>query len=192
MQFRWNISKGGGLEKLLSEKDFFESREGLEILYQVSDGMAAAHQQAVVHRDLKPSNILIGETGHVKIADFGIAHAGSGAEQTLTQTGAIIGSPAYLAPERAGEMEADNRCDIYSLGVIGYYMFSGKLPYIGTPMEVIIQHREGNAAAIDEVNTSAHPGIAKLVKKLMAIKPADRPQTMVEVRDEIKTLLDSL
>lgn len=184
--------KGRGLERLLSEKKVFESREGLEIIYQVSDGMAAAHQQAVVHRDLKPSNILINETGHVKIADFGIAHAGSGAEQTLTQTGAIIGSPAYLAPERAGEMEADNRCDIYSLGIIAYYMFSGKLPYVGTPMEVIIQHREGNAAAIDEVNTSAHPGIAKLVKKLMAIKPADRPQTMVEVRDEIKALLNSL
>lgn len=184
--------KGRGLEKLLSERDFFESREGLEILYQVSDGMAAAHQQAVVHRDLKPSNILIDETGHVKIADFGIASASSGAEQTLTQTGSIIGSPAYLAPERAGEMEADNRCDIYSLGIIGYYMFSGKLPYIGQPMEVIMQHREAKAPRLDKVNTNAHSGIAKLVQKLMAVKPADRLQTMTEVRDGIKTLLDSL
>ncbi|MDH5353849.1 MAG: serine/threonine protein kinase [Gammaproteobacteria bacterium] len=184
--------KGRGLEKLLSEKDFFKSREGLKILYQVSDGMAAAHQQAVVHRDLKPSNILIDETGHVKIADFGIASASSGAEQTLTQTGSIIGSPAYLAPERAGEMEADNRCDIYSLGIIAYYMFSGKLPYVGQPMEVIIQHREGKAPRIDKVNASADSGIAKLVQKLMAVKPSDRLQTMVEVRDEIKQLLDSL
>ena len=88
--------------------------------------MAAAHGQAVVHRDLKPSNILIDDTCHVKIADFGIASAGSGAESTLTQTGSIVGSPAYLAPERAEEMEADNRCDIYSLGVIAYFMFAGK------------------------------------------------------------------
>lgn len=184
--------KGNGLEKLLSEKDFFESREGLDILYQVADGMAAAHQQAVVHRDLKPSNILIDETGHVKIADFGIASASSGAEQTLTQTGSIIGSPAYLAPERAGEMEADNRCDIYSLGIIAYYMFCGELPYVGQPMEVIIQHREGKAPRLDKVNSKAHTGIAKLVQKLMAVKPADRPQTMDEVRDEIKDLRDSL
>jgi len=178
--------KSHGLEKKLGQS------EGLKILYQISDGMAAAHEQAVIHRDLKPSNILINDTGHVKIADFGIASASSGAEQTLTQTGAIIGSPAYLAPERATEMEADNRSDIYSLGVIAYYMISGELPYVGTAMDVLIQHREGKAKPVNEVNPAASAEIAGFIGKMMAVNPDKRPQTMIEVRDEIKNLLNSL
>ncbi len=183
--------KSCGLERLLGDSKCFGTRDGLNILYQVSDGMAAAHGQAVVHRDLKPSNILIDDTCHVKIADFGIASAGSGAESTLTQTGSIIGSPAYLAPERAEEMEADNRCDIYSLGVIAYYMFAGQLPYVGRPMEIILQHRDGKAAMVHEVNQEANLGVSKLIKQMMAVEPRQRIQTMDEVRHEVKRLLDA-
>ena len=184
--------KSQGLEKRLGQSEAFETQEGLNILYQISDGMAAAHEQAVIHRDLKPSNILINDIGHVKIADFGIASASSGAEQTLTQTGAIIGSPAYLAPERAAEMEADNRSDIYSLGIIAYYMFSGELPYVGTAMEVLIQHREGKAKPVNEVNRQASVEVAEFINKLIAVKPDKRPQTMLEVRDSIKELMGQL
>ncbi len=184
--------KSQGLEKKLKQTRFFDSREGLEILFQVCDGMAAAHEQAVIHRDLKPSNILIDDNGLVKIADFGIASAGSGAEQTLTQTGSIIGSPAYLAPERIYNAVADIRCDIYSLGIIAYYMFSGRLPYTGQPMDVLVKHREGNAPMAHEVNKSANPKISRLIKELMAINADDRPQSMLEVRDDIKKLLGSV
>ena len=184
--------KSRGLEKHLGLAEAFKTREGLKVLYQISDGMAAAHEQAVIHRDLKPSNILIDDTGHLKIADFGIASAGSGAEQTLTQTGSIIGSPAYLAPERANEMEADNRSDIYSLGIIAYYMFSGELPYVGQPMDVLIQHRDGKAQPVNEVNPAANAEVASFISKMMAVDPDQRPQTMLEVRDNIKRLLVEL
>ena len=184
--------KSRGLEKILGEVKAFNTRDGLEILYQICDGMAAAHDQAVIHRDLKPSNVLVDETGHVKIVDFGIASATTGSESTLTQTGSIIGSPAYLAPERAEGLEADHRSDIYSLGILAYYMFAGKLPYSGRPMNVLSQHREGKAALVNEVNTEASSQVAQLIHKMMAVDPADRPQTMVAVRDQVKSLLDSL
>ena len=183
--------KSRGLEEILNTRSCFETRDGLKILYQISSGMTAAHMEGVVHRDLKPSNILINNEGQVKIVDFGIASVGTGASTTLTGTGAIIGSPAYLAPERAMGVESDVRSDIYSLGVIAYYMFGGQLPYSGKPLEVIEQHRDGNAPPITKINESASAQVSRLIVRMMAVQPEARPQTMAEVRDAVKALLDA-
>jgi len=178
-----------GLEMILKDTNAFDMREGLKLLYQVASGMAAAHEQGVVHRDLKPSNILIDSEGQLKIVDFGIASAGASAESTLTQTGSIIGSPAYLAPERAVGADADERCDIYSLGVVAYYVLGGRLPYVGRPMEVIAQHREGGAKTVAEINPAVSAEVSALVEHMMAIEPEERIPTMVAVRDSIRNLL---
>lgn len=181
--------KSRGLDSILKEGQPFDLREGLKLLYQIASGMAAAHEQEVIHRDLKPSNVLINGEGHLKIVDFGIASAGTASESTLTQTGSIIGSPAYLAPERAIGTDADERSDIYSLGVIAYYVLSGKLPYTGAPMEVVMQHRKGNARPISEVNPGVTAEIAELVAGMMKVEPAERMQSMAGVRDRIRALL---
>jgi len=180
-----------GLDTVLEERKYFDTEDGLKILYQIASGMAAAHEQAVIHRDLKPSNILIDDTGQVKIVDFGIASASTSAESTLTQTGSIIGSPAYLAPERAKGNDADERSDIYSLGIAAYYMFTGQLPYSGKPMEVLAQHREGKAPPINQVKKSVPAEIALLVSKMTAVNPELRPESMHLVRNEIKGILES-
>jgi serine/threonine-protein kinase len=178
------------LQAVLKEVEFFETLDGLKILLQIASGMAAAHEQGVIHRDLKPSNILLDEKWHVKIVDFGIASAGTASEATLTQTGLIIGSPAYLAPERAEGGNADLRSDIYSLGVIAYHMFSGRVPYIGKPMEILKQHRQGNAMPIMKINDEASPEVSQLIVKMMAVDPAARPQSMEAVRVEVEALAD--
>ena len=178
-----------GLEMILKESRVLELRDALKLLYQIASGMTAAHEQEVIHRDLKPSNVLINDAGHLKVVDFGIASAGTASDSTLTQTGSIIGSPAYLAPERAIGADADERCDIYSLGVMAYYMLSGKLPYRGSPMDVIMQHRKGNPVPITDINPAVPGEAVELVTSMMTVEPEDRLQTMVDVRDSIRKLL---
>jgi len=182
-----------GIDEYLREEEFFDAEKGLKILLQVANGMAAAHDQEVIHRDLKPSNILMDDKGLVKIVDFGIASASSAqADTELTQVGSIIGTPAYLSPERAKGQEADHRSDIYALGVIAYCMFSGKLPYVGEPMSLLYQHLEGKAKPVHEVREGANPRISLLVQKLMAVDLDDRPQTMLEVAEAIKEVQQKL
>ncbi len=174
-----------GVDEKLREKSFFEAKEGLDILYQVASGMSAAHKQEVIHRDLKPSNILMDDTNLVKVVDFGIASASSNSDSTLTKTGSIIGTPAYLSPERAKGLEADYRCDIYALGIIAYCMFAGQLPYKGEPMSILFQHLEGNATPIHEVKKSISPRLSMLVQKMMAVEAENRIQTMDDVCEAI-------
>ena len=195
MLFKDNLSaismeffKSRGIDEILKEKKFFEPKEGLEILLQVANGMAAAHNQEVIHRDLKPSNILIDKDGLVKVVDFGIASASSQADMTLTKTGSIIGTPAYLSPERAKGLEADHRSDIYALGIIAYGMVTGQLPYTGEPMSLLFQHLEGKAIPVHEIKPELGPRVSLLVQKLMAVELEDRIQTMEDAAEAIKEL----
>ncbi len=181
-----------GVDELLREVKCFKVKPALKILAQVAEGMVAAHMQEVIHRDLKPSNILIDETGLVKVVDFGIASVDSGTDATLTQEGSIIGTPAYLSPERAKGAESHYRCDIYALGIIAYYMMTGQLPYKGEPMAILFQHLEGNAPPIHEVNDSIKPGVSLLVQKMMAVEAENRIQSMADVSLAIKKVLKKL
>ena len=116
-------------------------REALAIVQQICDALQYAHDQGIVHRDIKPENILLDRRGRVKVADFGLAklvgtgnepaaHAGSAhASSALTDSGKIMGTPAYMAPEQAEHpADVDHRADIYALGVVFYQMLTGELP----------------------------------------------------------------
>jgi len=177
-----------GLDYLVKHELLASQEQILDILYQVSEGMYEAHQQNVIHRDLKPSNILVNDDGLAKVVDFGIASASSEADMTLTKTGMIIGTPAYLSPERAKGLEADHRADIYALGIIAYTMFNGTLPYKGEPMSLLFQHIEGKAAPLDSLDKDIPTNVSLLVQKMMAAEIEDRYQSMQEVRDAIKEL----
>jgi len=178
-----------GVDEILKKVKSFDVKTGLEILYQVSEGMVAAHNQEVIHRDLKPSNILMDDTGLVKVVDFGIASVSSNADATLTQVGSIIGTPAYLSPERAKGKEASCLCDIYALGIIAYLMFTGDLPYKGETVSILFQHIGGKAPPIRELNSSIDRDVSVLVQNLMAADAKNRIQTMQDVSNAIKALL---
>jgi serine/threonine-protein kinase len=181
-----------GVDELLKEKRVFQPAEGLDVIYQVAEGMSAAHKQEVIHRDLKPSNVLISEAGLVKVVDFGIASASSNSDSTLTKTGSIIGTPAYLSPERAKGLDANYRCDIYALGIIAYCMFVGSLPYRGEPMAILFQHLEGNAVAPHVANTSVPARLSQFIQKMMAVDAENRIQTMDDVCVEISKVRKKL
>jgi hypothetical protein len=146
------------------------------VLREVAGALAYAHAHGVVHRDIKPENILLDrESGRAMVTDFGIARAAEG-DARLTVTGVAIGTPAYMSPEQAlGEREADGRSDIYSLGVVGYQMLAGELPFkaANTP-SMMMKHLTERPRALRELRPDAPADIAAVVEHALAKRPEDR------------------
>jgi serine/threonine protein kinase len=136
----WSTHEGKDLKKVIWEKEKLPAEEAVGIAQQVCEGLVEAHRLGVVHRELKPQNIMIEKEGQAKIMDFGIAQ--SVEAPGVTQTGVIIGTPDYISPEQAEGQEADERADIYSLGVIMYEMVTGSVPFRGdTALSVALKHK---------------------------------------------------
>jgi eukaryotic-like serine/threonine-protein kinase len=164
-----------------------EPAVAMDVVAQAAAGLAAAHAAGLVHRDIKPANLLMGPGGIVKITDFGIAHAAGSAQ--LTRTGMLVGTPAYLAPERAAGDLATPASDLYSLGIVAYECLAGTPPFRGTPLEI--------AAAIQRqpippLPASVPAPAAVLVGELTARDPASRPATAGQVAARAAGLRDAL
>jgi eukaryotic-like serine/threonine-protein kinase len=148
----------------------------MDVVAQVASGLQAAHASALVHRDIKPANLLIAPDGQVKITDFGIAHvAGS---VPVTRTGIVMGTPAYLAPERVSGASATPATDLYSLGVVAYECLAGTAPFTGKPLEVAAAHRD---LPLPPFPHAVPAEVALLVAELTAKDPAARPASAREV-----------
>jgi serine/threonine-protein kinase len=159
----------------------------MDVIAQAAAGLQAAHAAGLVHRDIKPGNLLVGPSGQVKITDFGIAHAAWSAP--ITQTGALVGTPAYLAPERAMGGPATPASDLYSLGVVGYQCLTGAVPFEGIPYEVTAAHRH---RTLPPLPPAVPAGVAELILDLTARDPADRPASAGEVAMRAGRLRDGL
>jgi serine/threonine-protein kinase len=120
---------GRTLADVIAQRGIVPVKDVQDILQQVGSGLEAAHLAGVIHRDLKPSNVLVGERGAVKIIDFGLATTGFG--DGLTATGAILGTPHYMAPEQVRGKNIDARSDIYALGALAYHLVTGRPPFSG-------------------------------------------------------------
>ena len=159
------------------------SDEVRRVLREVAGALAYAHARGVVHRDIKPENILIDrESGRAMVTDFGIARAAEG-DAKLTVTGVAIGTPAYMSPEQAlGEREADGRSDVYSLGVVGYLMLTGELPFkaSNTP-SMMMKHLTERLRPVREVRPDAPPDIAAVIEHALEKKPEDRFSSAAEM-----------
>lgn len=167
------------------------SDEAAELLSHVAAAVHAAHESGILHRDLKPSNILIDRSGHVRIADFGLAKLLAGAE-TLTGTGQVLGTPGYMAPEQArGEQERiDRRCDIYSLGAVLYALLTGRPPFRGrSPIDTLVQVVHESPRPPHELNPAAAPALERICLKCLAKDPEDRYQTAELLRAEMQRFL---
>ena len=159
----------------------------MKVVAQTAAALEAAHRTGLVHRDIKPANLLLGPGGTVKVTDFGIAHAAGSVP--LTRTGTLVGTPAYLAPERAAGGPALPASDLYSLGVVAYECLAGAPPFSGPPLEVAAAHQYRPLPPLP----AGVPGeVAALVEELTAKNPADRPATAGQVVRRAGMLGDAL
>lgn len=179
---------GGSLSDKIKVKTF-SIEEAVKLLEQIAPGMDEAHSKGIVHRDLKPANILFTSSGLPLISDFGIAKFSQGEGNNVTGS-AIIGTPAYMAPEQASGTGVDGRTDIYALGVILYEMVTGKQPYqADTPLGLAIKHITDPVPRILEANPALPVWMEKVISTAMAKEPEDRFSTAVELVETIKAFL---
>ena len=151
------------------------------IFTQLADALGYAHARGIIHRDLKPANALVDADGNLFLTDFGIAKLLESASPRLTQTDAILGTPAYISPEQARADPVDQRSDIYSLGIILYEMVTGQVPYTAdTPLAVILKHVSDPLPLPSMVKTDIPPAIEQVILKALAKNPNDRFATTAE------------
>jgi len=164
-----------------------EPAYAMDVLAQAAAGLEAAHTAGLVHRDVKPANLVVGPGNQVKITDFGVAYAAGSAP--ITRAGTLVGTPAYLAPERAAGGPATPASDLYSLGVVGYHCLTGRPPFDGMGIEVAAAHQH---RALPPLPATVPAGVAGLVGELTAKDPAARPASAGEVAQRAGRLRDAL
>jgi eukaryotic-like serine/threonine-protein kinase len=181
---------GPTLEKILRERGALPEREAVDIAAQVAAALAEAHRRGVVHRDIKPLNILVRPDGTVKVADFGIARAQSGA--TLVNTGTIVGSAHYVSPEQARGGYVDEKTDVYSLGVVLYEMLTGRTPFQGdTAVAVALKHLQEEVPAPSALaNVSRR--LESVVLRALEKDPARRYPSANAILADLEALRPSL
>src|SRR3989442_3943399 len=169
--------EGESLRDRLERERQLGLEDALKIAAEVAGALAYAHSHGVVHRDVKPENILL-SGGSAVVADFGIARAlsAAGGAEHLTQTGTVIGTPAYMSPEQAtGSAEIDGRTDQYSLACVVYEMFVGQPPFTGpTPQAVMARHSLDMVSPPSIVRATIPDAVEAAILRALAKLPADR------------------
>lgn len=167
---------GEDLAQRLARVGSLSEPEAVDTIVQVLDVLEAAHRAGVVHRDVKPSNILLADDGRVRLADFGIAKSLQDLTSSLTQTGEIIGTAKYLAPEQVSGDPLTPRTDLYATGAVLFEALSGRPPFAGdSAVAMALAHRDQAPPSLTSVAPGVAPAVAAVVDQALAKDPAARP-----------------
>lgn len=181
--------EGKTLKQLLKKRGSLTLSEAIDIMLQLTDGMAHAHDSYIIHRDLKPQNIMIKDDGQIKITDFGIAMALNATQ--LTQTNSVMGSVHYLPPEQASGKGCTIKSDIYSMGIIFYELLTGSLPFKGeNAVEIALKHMRDPLPSVREDNQSIPQSIENIILKSTAKNPKNRYDDARSMHEDLLTALD--
>jgi len=186
--YTMRLVRGGSLEDLIGAGKQLSLDHVVKLLKEVAAALDHAHRQGVVHRDIKPANVLLGESGHAMVADFGIAKALSSTDSGATGTG-IIGSPGYMSPEQWRGAEIDGRADQYSLGIVAFEMLTGKRPF-ETPQvqDLLRMHLSAEMPPLSHFRTGLPEGVDAALRRALAKEPAQRFSTVTAFVDALAGL----
>jgi serine/threonine protein kinase len=185
--------EGTDLSKLVKKNGPLPVATASEYIRQAALGLQHAQERGLIHRDIKPSNLLLVKSsratdpGTIKVLDLGLAHVdsltGEEASSTLTESGAVLGTPDFIAPEQAKHSKhVDIRADLYSLGCTYYYLLTGQIPHPGETLgEKLLKHMMDEPLPVEQLRPEVPAGVAGIVRKLMAKRPEDRYQTPKEL-----------
>ena len=182
---------GKTLKSLIKKRGSLNLTESIDIMMQLTSGIACAHDSYIIHRDIKPQNVMILEDGRVKITDFGIAMALNNNE--LTQTNSVMGSVHYLPPEQANGNGSTIKSDIYSLGILMFELLTGKVPFKGeNAVEIAIKHMRDQIPSVCSINDTIPQSVENIILKACAKNPKNRYNSVAEMYEDLKTCLDPL
>ena len=180
---------GKTLKQVLKQRGKLSVTEVVDIMLQVTDGMAHAHDSYIIHRDIKPQNIMILPNGVIKITDFGVATALNSTQ--LTQTNSVMGTVHYLPPEQANGKGSTIRSDIYSMGIMMYELLTGKVPYKGeSAVEIALKHLKEPIPSIRKEIPSIPQSIENIILKACAKNPKNRYSDARSMHEDLLTALD--
>jgi eukaryotic-like serine/threonine-protein kinase len=182
--------EGQTLKQYIQQHSTIPVSEALAIMKQLTSAISHAHQNHIVHRDIKPHNILMDRNGNVKITDFGIAMALSAT--SITQTNSVLGSVHYLSPEQARGGVANQKSDIYSLGIVMFELLTGRLPFSGeSAVSIALKHLQSETPSIRRWNPAIPQSVENIVLKATAKDPFHRYENVDEMEEDIRTSLDT-
>jgi eukaryotic-like serine/threonine-protein kinase len=183
---------GENVKALVEREGPLPEREAIGLALQIARALGFAHEQGLVHRDVKPQNVLLNDGGQAKVTDFGIARS-LDVQGGLTQTGTVMGTSDYIAPEQARGSRVDAHSDIYSLGTVLYELLTGEVPFSGDNfVAVAMQHINQPPPSVRERRPELSPCVDAAVRRAMAKEPRDRFDSMDELCSELSVCLAEL